>query len=74
MKKMLVLPLALGTALGLASACSRDVTSEARASSPSAAEFNRQTANSTKTDEEIAADSIRDARRAQRTVSQEEPR
>lgn len=72
MKKNLILLPALA-ALGLATACSRDVTSEGRASSPSASEFNRQVSNSTKTDEEIAADSVKEAKRQRRSMS-EEPR
>jgi|GEM_PF-5291275 len=72
MKKMSLA--ALSAALCLAAACSPDVASEMRASSPSAAEFNRQTANSTKSPEEIAADSVAEARRLRRSLSEDEAR
>jgi len=74
MKKPAFLLAALAASLGLLPACSRDMTSEVRASSPSAAEFNRQVSQSTKTDEEIAADSIKEAKRRRRTFTEEEPR
>jgi hypothetical protein len=74
MKKSLfpISVLALAAALSLP-ACSRDTNTELRASSPSAAEFNRQVAQSTKTDEELAADSVAEAKRRRRTET-ERPR
>lgn len=63
--------LTLAAALGLG-ACSRDVNSEMRASSPAASEFNRQVSESTKTDEELAADSSAAARRTRRRPAEAE--
>jgi hypothetical protein len=73
MKKSLLLfaSFALSATLGLSS-CSRDANTELRASSPSAAEFNRQTANSTKAEDEVAADSAAEAKRRRRET--ESPR